>query len=547
MDERLNSSGWATYLRVSDEDKQTPERSFAMQRQHIQEQLLTPSNIIFKREYCDMLSGTTPNRTDYQQMLADAEKGHFSHLGLYRADRFGRNTVEGLQAATRLISIGIKIRVAHMPSLRPEEPDGFFMFLIQMGMAQREVDILRQRTRDGTEVKARSGFWPNKAPEGYVNKERLIKSGKYDRWVEPDPDHWQGLRIAWDLLLTNRYTLDQICEELAKIGHARSNGQPWAWNDPTSGKRRNARSNLHHIFHNPFYAGWLVSESFHIAYGEIRGKWDPLISPDEYEKGINILREHDSLKSRVRKQFYLLRNLLWANIEGKTCKMFGSTPTGRSKSYSYYITQVKFNLYNLHLACEVVDNQIPDWLTRITVKPDLIPAIREAYRTYVKKATQDDREVKLSDLKRRITQLREEEARLGRLLITGKISEDTYDQLRLEWKEKLRNTEISLAEMERNTLVHLDDLDMGLILLTESAALYNRLSLKDKTTLLQILVKRIIVDPQGNIIAQELNSPFEYLRTLADDLITQSKEGGGSDGVQRRLLYIKRPFLGVLV
>ena len=34
----LNVSGWATYLRVSDEDKQTPERSFAMQRQRIQEQ-----------------------------------------------------------------------------------------------------------------------------------------------------------------------------------------------------------------------------------------------------------------------------------------------------------------------------------------------------------------------------------------------------------------------------------------------------------------------------------------------------------------------------
>lgn len=29
--------GWAIYLRVSDEDKQTPERSFAMQRQRNQE------------------------------------------------------------------------------------------------------------------------------------------------------------------------------------------------------------------------------------------------------------------------------------------------------------------------------------------------------------------------------------------------------------------------------------------------------------------------------------------------------------------------------
>ena len=46
-----------------------------------------------------------------------------------------------------------------MPSLRPEDPDGFFMFLIQMGMAQREVDVLRQRTGDGMEAKLRAGGW----------------------------------------------------------------------------------------------------------------------------------------------------------------------------------------------------------------------------------------------------------------------------------------------------------------------------------------------------------------------------------------------------
>lgn len=143
------SPGWATYLRVSDEDKQTPERSFAFQRQHIQDHLLAPSEVKFKHEYLDMLTGTSPNRKDYQQLLADAEAGKFSHLGLYRADRFGRNAVEGMQAATKLISLGVKLRVANMPSLMPETPDGFFMFLLQMGLAQREVDVLRERTRDG--------------------------------------------------------------------------------------------------------------------------------------------------------------------------------------------------------------------------------------------------------------------------------------------------------------------------------------------------------------------------------------------------------------
>ena len=67
MNERINSPGWATYLRVSDEDKQTPERSFAMQRQRIEEQLLIPSELQFKREYKDTLTGMSPNRKDYQQ------------------------------------------------------------------------------------------------------------------------------------------------------------------------------------------------------------------------------------------------------------------------------------------------------------------------------------------------------------------------------------------------------------------------------------------------------------------------------------------------
>jgi hypothetical protein len=58
---------------------------------------------------------------------------------------------------------------------------------------------------------------------------------------------------------------------------------------------------------------------------------------------------------------------------------------------------------------------------------------------------------------------------------------------------------------------------------------------------LQILIKRIIVNPQGTIIDQELNTPFAYLRTLADDLQSSGKEGGGSDQVQHRLLFPRRP------
>jgi DNA invertase Pin-like site-specific DNA recombinase len=510
------SPGWATYLRVSDEDKQSPERSFAMQRHRIEEQLLSLSQLSFKREYRDMLTGTTPNRQDYQLMLTEAEAGSFSHLGLYRADRFGRNAAEGLQAATRLIGLGIKIRVANMPSLTPETPDGFFMFLIQMGLAQREVDVLRQRTADGMEAKLRAGGWVQKAPEGYLNKERQVKSNKYERWVEKDIEHAPVIREAWELLLTGRYTLAGICEELTTRGRMRQSGRPWAWTDPKSGRRKTAYNRLHKIFHNPFYAGWVFSERFGIARGEVRGRWEPIVSTREYERGLEILRKHDHKKVRQQQHFYLLRGMLWLRENDKQYKMYVSTPSGWSRSYSYYHTRTKVLGKKIHLPCKTIDRQIPGWLGGIGVDTELLPAIRQIYRGQVNHVTRQDREKELADQRKRIVELREEEARLGRLLIRNKISEEAYDQLRLEWQEKIRNAERTLADVEREEAHYLDDLDAALMLMASMSYLFERLTDEQRALLLRVLTKRLIVNCYGEIVDYELNTPFTYLHRLVE-------------------------------
>ena len=533
--------GWATYLRVSDEDKQTPERSFAMQRQRIQENLLSPSNAPFSREYTDLLSGTNPNRKDYQQMLQDAETGKFSHIGLYRADRFGRNTIEGLQAATKLISLGIKIRVANMPSLRPEEPDGFFMFLLQMGLAQREVDVLAQRTVDGMEAKLRAGGWPYKAPEGYLNKERLVSSNKYERWVEPDPELIPALKDAWEMLLTDRYTLYQICDELAKRGYTRSDGRPWSWIDPTTGRRHRASTRLHEIFHKPFYAGWVVSDCFNIKMGELRGQWEPIVKTEQFERGLEILKKHDHNKSRAKRKDYLLRNLLWVQVGAEQYKMFGSSPSGRSQTYSYYITHDLIDGQKLRLPVEVVDEQIPNWINGVAVNPENIPAIRDKYQSQIKQFTYEDKAEILQQLHHKLASLKEEEARLGRLLISGKISENAYDQLRIEWHEKNLNTQLKIQELEFDASRYLDDLEVALVLMANLSTLFQRLETKQKTLLLQIIAKQIIINRQGEIISCELHSPFSYLSSLASMLNYESEEGCGSEQIRLGAPNSKKP------
>jgi len=447
-----------------------------------------------------------------------------------------------LQAATKLISLGVKIRVAYMPSLRPEEPDGFFMFLLQMGLAQREVDVLAQRTADGMEAKLRSGGWAHKAPDGYLNKERLVSSNKYDRWVELDPSYKQVLIDAWDLLLTDRYTLREICEELTKKGYTRVSGRPWAWKDPRTGRRNTAFHLLQKMFHNPFYAGWVTSERFGIKTGEVRGNWEPIITTEQFHRGIQILRKHDSDKSRIKTCWYLLRGLLWIKKNGKEMKMYGSTPSGRHQSYSYYITHAKIDGKAIHFSSNMIDEQIPEWLKGIEVDPELIQTIREIYQIEIQSNSNNGKGNLLTDLRKQTTEFMEEEARLGRLYITGKISEKAYEQLHSEWQEKLRNNELTITEMEREPKIHINDLDLALILMTKVSELYTRLDEKQKTTLLQILVKRIIVDSDGEIIDHELNSPFVYLHNLVKSLFSpDSREGCGSEQSHVGAQILKHP------
>lgn len=249
-----------------------------------------------------------------------------------------------------------------------------------------------------------------------------------------DPRYAKPLKEAWELFFTGRYTLGQICEELTQWGHVRSTGRPWAWNDPKTGGRRTARNRLHEIFNNPFYAGWVVSERFNIELGEVRDNWEPIITTKQFEKGKAILLRNGKNKSRFKRNLYMLRNLLWIRVgEGKGLKMYGSTPSGCNHNYSYYITHSNVNGHKLHIPTEILHSQVPKLLESISVDPELVPKIREVYQKLLKKIFKGDKANLLQQLKRKQATLKEEEARLGRLAISRKITEDTYDQLHSEW------------------------------------------------------------------------------------------------------------------
>jgi len=73
---------------------------------------------------------------------------------------------------------------------------------------------------------------------------------------------------------------------------------------------------------------------------------------------------------------------------------------------------------------------------------------------------------------------------------------------------------------------------MALVLMTYIGKLFEKLEDKQKTDLLQILAKRIIINSQGEIIDHELLSPFKYLSALINRSKGENEEKSGSEQVR---------------
>ncbi|MDL1902910.1 hypothetical protein FBR02_19350 [Anaerolineae bacterium CFX9] len=292
--------GWAIYLRTSSDENQKPELSRERQRTMIQMSFLDLHDLPVYREYIDVLTGKDSRRKAYQQMLADARAGKFSHIGVERADRFGRDDTEALRAIDELHEFGIAVRFANSPDLDPMDPDDRVLVMLTFALARRESALMGIRVKGGLKAKRESGGYAGRAPDGYLNIrgqtdfDKRSGMGRISHWIEPDPNRAHIWREAWALLLTEHMSLGAIAEALHAKGYCDRNGKPFVTVSKT-GRQRPLTAKLLCAFHNWTYAGWVVSECDGIAPKTIRGNWKPLVSTEDFEAGLVILGrlQHD--------------------------------------------------------------------------------------------------------------------------------------------------------------------------------------------------------------------------------------------------------------
>ncbi len=348
--------------------------------------------------------------------------------------------------------------------------------------------------------------------------------GRFSRWIEQDPERAPIWRYAWDLLLEDRFTLEEIAEALHARGYRRQSGRPFVSITP-SGKRKCHISTLSNTFHNWAYAGWVVSTENCLPPKSLQGTWEPIVTTVEFERGLSILAKRTAHRIVRRKHAYLLKGLIYyeATNGNKLVKLTGSTSNaGRSGGGTAYYCIPRSDI---NFLCCKIDEQISLELMGIQVKSDLIPSIRDAYTRDLAAQFGHLRPDEREQLEAALKSVDEEEERALRLYAAGKITEAIWDGLWREWQERRRALCANLENLEAKQEVHIDNLDTALRFITKVGSLYNSLTCGDQKELLRQLVERVVVNPEGKI-RLELRTPFAYLKELSDQVGAEGSEDG---------------------
>jgi DNA invertase Pin-like site-specific DNA recombinase len=151
----------AIYVRVSTTSRsQRGESSGFDQNPEVQEQplrdLITRRGWELAGAYSDRASGAKERRPGLDALMADARRGQFDVVVVWRFDRFARSVRQLVLALEEFRSLRIDF-VSHQEALDTSTPMGKTVFTITAAMAELERSIIRERVAAGVEYARRNG------------------------------------------------------------------------------------------------------------------------------------------------------------------------------------------------------------------------------------------------------------------------------------------------------------------------------------------------------------------------------------------------------
>ena len=158
----------ALYARVSRADKdQEPENQLRKLREYA-----AKHEWDIYAEFHDYISGAAPIKPGLDKMIREGRARHYDSILIVRLDRLGRSAKQLLNLLEELDRYGVSL-VCSDQLIDTKSPVGRLLFTVLGAVAELELDLIRERTKDGL-ARARAqgkriGRPPNQARDEEIN------------------------------------------------------------------------------------------------------------------------------------------------------------------------------------------------------------------------------------------------------------------------------------------------------------------------------------------------------------------------------------------
>ena len=110
------------------------------------------------REYQDEASGKDANRPAWQELMRDAQEGHFGVIMAVKLDRIMRSVANLNTVMGQLQVFNVKLVTEDLGEIDPEKPNGKLILMVIAAIAEWEREIISSRTRDGLAERKAKGI-----------------------------------------------------------------------------------------------------------------------------------------------------------------------------------------------------------------------------------------------------------------------------------------------------------------------------------------------------------------------------------------------------
>jgi DNA invertase Pin-like site-specific DNA recombinase len=172
----------AAYVRVSTASKSKQGdavnyvQNLDVQERPLQELITQRGSELF-RVYSDRASGAKERRPGLDALMADARRGLFDVVIVWRFDRFARSVKQLVLGLEEFRALGIDF-VSHQEALDSSTPLGKAMFTIIGAMAELERNIIRERVLAGMDHARRNGTksgQPMGRPKAVFDRDDVVR------------------------------------------------------------------------------------------------------------------------------------------------------------------------------------------------------------------------------------------------------------------------------------------------------------------------------------------------------------------------------------